>query len=138
MILHNNSFKPVVKNLMYIKNLIQRSNSCISNSHLFCLNPIFYGTGKLFDEIPQRSCSLLNSKRSFSPGRFVELETCGQVFMIFFLGIMVFLALLKLKTKQPEQAIGVFKSMLLLHDQRPNYVTILSVIRAVGALDREK
>ncbi|KAI3873419.1 hypothetical protein MKW98_008071 [Papaver atlanticum] len=28
--------------------------------------------------------------------------------------------------------------MLLLHDQRPNYVTILSVIRAVGALNREE
>ncbi|MCL7043739.1 hypothetical protein MKW94_012736 [Papaver nudicaule] len=38
------------------------------------------------------------------------------------------------KNNQHGQAIGLFKSMLL-HDQRPNYVTLLSVIRAVGAVD---
>ncbi|KAI8024724.1 Pentatricopeptide repeat-containing protein [Camellia lanceoleosa] len=33
---------------------------------------------------------------------------------------------------KPEEAIGLFKTMLL-SEQRPNYVTILSIVRAVGA-----
>ncbi|KAK2650297.1 hypothetical protein Ddye_017786 [Dipteronia dyeriana] len=41
------------------------------------------------------------------------------------------------KQNNPEGAIGLFK-MMLLSDQKPNYVTVLSVSRAFGALNFEK
>ncbi|KAL0428868.1 UNVERIFIED_CONTAM: hypothetical protein Sradi_0512800 [Sesamum radiatum] len=34
---------------------------------------------------------------------------------------------------RPEEAMGLFKAMLV-NEQRPNFVTVLSVIRAVGLL----
>ncbi|XP_071937256.1 pentatricopeptide repeat-containing protein At4g33990-like [Coffea arabica] len=37
------------------------------------------------------------------------------------------------RENQPEQAIGLFKTMLM-RDQKPNFVTVLSVIRAIGQL----
>ena len=40
------------------------------------------------------------------------------------------------KQNQSESAVGLFK-MMLMTEQRPNYVTILSVIRAIGGLGLE-
>jgi pentatricopeptide repeat protein len=40
------------------------------------------------------------------------------------------------RKNQPNEAVGLFKKMLE-NEERPNYVTVLSVIRAVGALDCE-
>lgn len=40
------------------------------------------------------------------------------------------------RKNQPNEAVGLFKKMLW-NEERPNYVTVLSVIRAVGALEWE-
>ena len=40
------------------------------------------------------------------------------------------------RKNQPNEAVELFKKMLE-NEERPNYVTVLSVIRAVGALDWE-
>ncbi|OVA14028.1 C2 calcium-dependent membrane targeting [Macleaya cordata] len=133
-----NALVPTLLNLNFLPNLLRLPKPRSYNSVNFCFNPIFSDTHKLFDEIPHRSVFLLNSKCSLSHiashERSVELQVPRQVFHDVFswtAGISSFT-----KNNQQEQAIGLFKSMLL-HAQRPNYVTVLSVIRAVGAINSQ-
>ncbi|KAK9153426.1 hypothetical protein Sjap_000906 [Stephania japonica] len=94
---------------------------------------------KLFDEIPHRSVVLWNSKFTISSlashQGFVgnEFSCNGQSALIEWTATISRLA----RRGSEEEAIETFKSMLL-QGLRPNHVTVLSMIKAFGALDCEE
>lgn len=92
---------------------------------------------KLFDEITKRNLHIRNSiYRLYFTSTLHEYTGYKDSVEFYHEKDNVFLWTYKIsqlvRKKQHERAIGLFKTMLL-SDQRPNFVTLVSLIRALGA-----
>ncbi|KAF8380231.1 hypothetical protein HHK36_027713 [Tetracentron sinense] len=135
------SFVPIGKNHIFNPLLRERSITHISTSRNLCFESSFRSSYKLFEEISQINGFVRNSKSllhySTSPEKYGEFGDSRQVFgenqrVISWTATISSLT----RRNQPGEAIGVFK-LMLINELRPNFVTVLSVMRAVGEMNLE-
>ncbi|CAL5381925.1 unnamed protein product [Camellia sinensis] len=99
--------------------------------------PLFRKAHKLFDKTTQWCHFMRNSIHCFSQSTLFKTHSYFEDPIEFFgenRSVVSWTSKISslVRRDKPEEAIGLFKTMLL-SEQRPNYVTILSIVRAVGA-----
>ncbi|XP_058083690.1 pentatricopeptide repeat-containing protein At3g57430, chloroplastic-like [Magnolia sinica] len=103
---------------------VEPATSSFSDSSCSSFESISRNTQKPFNEIPHQSAQAEKSAQVFD-------ETTERNVISWTAKMSSFA-----RSGREEQAIGCFKSMLL-HGERPNHVTFLSTIHAIGAIGSE-
>ncbi|XP_043708041.1 pentatricopeptide repeat-containing protein At1g11290, chloroplastic-like [Telopea speciosissima] len=118
-------------------NQMSKSRSLFAKSH-------FISALAVFDDYSQRHILIRNlnsgSYNTISHGEFTEPEAPSESHVgLTPKHVISWTATISsfARSNRPENAIEMFK-LMLVNDQKPNYVTLLSVIRAVGSMGWEE